>query len=66
MRILQKITHMTFGCVAGLAIVLVGAGAAQADPPGPSGPPWAPWLPVVWNADLSGWGVWWNGGFIQL
>lgn len=35
-------------------------------PPAPPPPFWAPWLPVVWNADLSAWGVWWNGGFIQL
>jgi hypothetical protein len=35
-------------------------------PPAPPPPPWAPWLPVVWNADLPAWGVWWNGGFIQL
>ncbi|AQT81060.1 hypothetical protein B1R94_20030 [Mycolicibacterium litorale] len=35
-------------------------------PPPPPPPPWAPWLPVVWNADLPGWGVWWNGGFIRL
>jgi hypothetical protein len=35
-------------------------------PPAPPPPPWAPWLPVVWNADLLAWGVWWNGGFIQL
>lgn len=35
-------------------------------PPPPPPPYWAPWLPVVWNVDLPGWGVWWNGGFIQL
>ena len=35
-------------------------------PPPPRPPVWAPWLPVVWNGDLPGWGVWWNGGFIQL
>jgi hypothetical protein len=35
-------------------------------PPAPPPPPWAPWLPVIWNADLPAWGVWWNGGFIQL
>ncbi|WP_445169427.1 hypothetical protein ACTXG7_08955 [Mycolicibacterium sp. Dal123E01] len=35
-------------------------------PPSPPPPSWAPWLPVVWNADLPAWGVWWNGGFIQL
>lgn len=35
-------------------------------PPAPPPPVWAPWLPVVWNADLPAWGVWWNGGFIQL
>ena len=35
-------------------------------PPPPLPPVWAPWLPVVWNDDLPGWGVWWNGGFIQL
>jgi len=35
-------------------------------PPPPPPPSWAPWLPVVWNADLPGWGVWWNGGFIRL
>lgn len=35
-------------------------------PPAPPPPLWAPWLPVVWNADLPAWGVWWNGGFIQL
>jgi hypothetical protein len=35
-------------------------------PPPPPPPVWAPWLPVVWNADLPGWGVWWNGGFLQL
>lgn len=35
-------------------------------PPAPPPPPWAPWLPVIWNADLPAWGVWWNGAFIQL
>lgn len=35
-------------------------------PPAPPPPLWAPWLPVVWNADLPAWGVWWNGAFIQL
>ena len=35
-------------------------------PPPPRPPVWAPWLPVVWNGDLPGWGVWWNGGFIRL
>jgi hypothetical protein len=32
-------------------------------PPAPPPPWWAPWLPVVWNTELNGWGVWWNGGF---
>ena len=32
-------------------------------PPAPPPPYWAPWLPVEWNAELGGWGVWWNGGF---
>lgn len=35
-------------------------------PPPPGPPQWAPWLPVVWNADLPAWGVWWKGGFIRL
>ncbi|MFG1929201.1 hypothetical protein ACGFK1_00890 [Mycobacterium sp. NPDC048908] len=35
-------------------------------PPAPPPPFWAPWLPVVWNTDLSTWGVWWNGSFLTL
>lgn len=35
-------------------------------PPPPRPPLWAPWVPVVWNADLPAWGVWWNGAFIRL
>jgi hypothetical protein len=35
-------------------------------PPAPPPPPWAPWTQVVWNAEVQGWGVWWNGGFTPL
>lgn len=35
-------------------------------PPPPRPPVWAPWIPVVWNSDLTAWGVWWNGAFIRM
>jgi hypothetical protein len=35
-------------------------------PPAPPPPFWAPWLPVVWNAEINAWGVWWNGSFQTL
>ena len=35
-------------------------------PPTPPPPMWAPWAPVVWNADVGGWGFWNAGVWIPV
>jgi hypothetical protein len=41
-------------------------GAPDWAPPPPPPPFWAPWAPVVWNADVNGWGFWNAGVWVSL
>ncbi len=54
MKTLEMVTRVAFAGAVAASVLVIGAGAAQADPPGPPGPPVIPGGPSGPGANVGG------------